>query len=148
MDPDMNNYDTEHAVTAHPRMSKKTLEAVYRDAWASFYTPEHMETIMRRAGATGVRMGSLPGTLLHFSLFTKWEKVHPLQGGLLRLKYRRDRRLGRPIEPIWKFYPKILWESAQKLSVFLSAAVRLERLKRSIRRDPNRAAYTDQAITL
>ena len=147
MDPDMNDYDTEHAVTAHPRMSKETLEAVYRDAWASFYTPEHMETIMRRAGATGVRMGSLPGTLLHFSLFTKWEKVHPLQGGLLRLKYRRDRRPGRPIESVWKFYPKILWESAQKLSVFLSAAVRLERLKRSIRRDPNRAAYTDQAIT-
>ena len=147
MDPDMNDYDTEHAVTAHPRMSKETLEAVYRDAWASFYTPEHMETIMRRAGATGVLMGSLPGTLLHFSMFTKWEKVHPLQGGLLRLKYRCDRRPGRPIEPIWKFYPKILWESAQKLSVFLSAAVRLERLKRSIRRDPNRAAYTDQAIT-
>ena len=147
MDPDMNDYDTEHAVTAHPRMSKETLEAVYRDAWASFYTPEHMETIMRRAGATGVLMGSLPGTLLHFSMFTKWEKVHPLQGGLLRLKYRRDRRPGRPIESVWKFYPKILWESAQKLSVFLSAAVRLERLKRSIRRDPNRAAYTDQAIT-
>jgi hypothetical protein len=29
MDPDMNNYDTEHAATAHPRMSKEELQAVY-----------------------------------------------------------------------------------------------------------------------
>ena len=58
MDPDMNKYDTEHAVTAHPKMSKEVWESVYREAWDTYYTPEHMETIMRRAGATGVRLGS------------------------------------------------------------------------------------------
>jgi radical SAM superfamily enzyme YgiQ (UPF0313 family) len=147
MDPDMNKYDTEHAVTAHPRMSQKTLEEVYRTAWETFYTRQHMETIMRRAGATGVRLGPLPGTLLHFSLFMEWEKVHPLQGGLFRLKYRRDRRPGLPIEPVWTFYPRQLWELAQKLVVGVTTAIHLFSAQKRIKADPDRLAYMDQAIT-
>ncbi len=80
MDPDMNKYDTEHAVTAHPRMSRTELEDVYRAAWGLYYTPEHLERIMRRAGATGINLSSLAGTLLHFSQFTAVENVHPPAG--------------------------------------------------------------------
>jgi hypothetical protein len=137
MDPDMNKYDTEHAVTAHPKMSQQTLEEVYRSAWETFYTPKHMETIMRRAGATGVRLGPLPGTLLHFSLL----------GGLFRLKYRRDRRPGLPIEPAWAFYPKQLWDLAQKLAVGVTTAIHLFSAQKRIKTDPNRLAYKDLAIT-
>ena len=92
MDPDMNKYDTEHAVTAHPRMTRTEWEGIYRAAWDIYYTPEHLERIMRRAGATGINLSSLAGTLLHFSQFTAMENVHPLQGGIFRLKYRTDRR--------------------------------------------------------
>jgi hypothetical protein len=52
MDSDMNSYDLEHACTAHPRMSKETWLQVYTDAWARYYTDEHVETIMRRAAAS------------------------------------------------------------------------------------------------
>src|SRR5580704_12251667 len=37
MDPDMNNYDLEHACTAHPLMSKASWEQVYANAWTQYY---------------------------------------------------------------------------------------------------------------
>ena len=54
MDPDMNKYDLEHACTAHPRMSKEDWQQAYADAWTRYYTDEHVETIMRRAVASGI----------------------------------------------------------------------------------------------
>jgi hypothetical protein len=65
MDPDMNKYDLEHAVTAHPKMSKEEWEGAYRQAWAAYYTPEHMETVMRRAAATGNSPGKVMFLGLH-----------------------------------------------------------------------------------
>ena len=44
MDPDMNKYDLEHVCTGHAIMSKEQWEGVYRDAWARYYTDEHVET--------------------------------------------------------------------------------------------------------
>jgi len=147
MDPDMNNYDTEHACTAHPQMSKEALEAVYRTAWETYYTREHMGTILRRAAVTGVRLGSLPGTLLHFALFAKWENIHPLQGGILRLKNRRDRRPTLPLEPVWRFYPRLAWDLCRKAVAFANTGIYLYRLKKRIVADPNRLSYRDVAIT-
>ena len=57
MDPDMNKYDLEHVVTAHPKMSKAEWQEVStRSAWETFYTPEHMETIMKRERAKGINL--------------------------------------------------------------------------------------------
>ena len=44
------------------------------------------------------------------------ERIHPLEGGYLRLKFRRDRRPGLPLEPAWRFYPKYLVESIWKVA--------------------------------
>jgi radical SAM superfamily enzyme YgiQ (UPF0313 family) len=147
MDPDMNKYETEHVVTAHPKMSKEEWEASYRAAWDAYYTPEHMATILRRAGAAGVSLGPLPNTLLQFSMFTKWENVHPLQGGIFRFKYRRDRRPGLPIEPVWAFYPKYLWGIVRKVNAGARAALYLYSVKKAIKSDPAHKTYTDQALT-
>ncbi|NEV76203.1 radical SAM protein, partial [Rhodopseudomonas sp. BR0C11] len=54
MDPDLNNYDVEHVCTAHPLMSRSEWEAIYREAWSRYYTPDHIETLLRRAAATGI----------------------------------------------------------------------------------------------
>ncbi len=147
MDPDMNKYDTEHAVTAHPKMTRMEWEEIYRYAWNLYYTPEHLERIMRRAGATGINLSKLAGTLLHFSHFTPIENVHPLQGGIFRLKSRRDRRPTFAIEPIWTFYPKYLWHTAAKLAQFARAARHLYGLAKTIKADPQRESYIDQALT-
>jgi radical SAM superfamily enzyme YgiQ (UPF0313 family) len=147
MDPDMNKYDTEHVVTAHPKMTRLEWEDIYRSAWNLYYTPEHLERIMRRAGATGINLSSLAGTLLHFSQFTPLENVHPFQGGIFRLKFRRDRRPTFAIEPIWTFYPRYLWDTAAKLVQFARAARHLYGLAKTIKADPQRESYIDQALT-
>jgi hypothetical protein len=147
MDPDMNKYDTEHAVTAHPQMTRMEWEAIYSSAWSLYYTPEHLERVMRRAGATGINLSSLAGTLLHFSQFTLMENVHPLQGGILRLKFRRDRRPTLAIEPIWTFYPRYLWDTAAKFMRAARAARHLYGLSKTIKADPRRKSYIDQALT-
>jgi radical SAM superfamily enzyme YgiQ (UPF0313 family) len=147
MDPDMNKYDTEHAVTAHSKMTKAQWEEIYRAAWDIYYTPEHLERIMRRAGATNINLSSLAGTLLHFSQFTAMENVHPLQGGIFRLKFRRDRRPTFPIEPVWAFYPRYLWDTAGKLARAARAARHLYGLARTIKADPRKKAYMDEALS-
>ena len=84
MDPDLNTYDVEHVCTAHPKMSKQEWEDIYREAWSLYYTPKHMKTLLRRAVATGVPMGSLVKVLVTFATTVRLENVHPLQSGILR----------------------------------------------------------------
>jgi len=83
MDPDLNIYDLEHVCTAHPKMSKQEWEDIYREAWSLYYTPKHMKTLLRRAAATGVPMGSLVKVLVTFATTVRLENVHPLQSGIL-----------------------------------------------------------------
>ena len=147
MDPDLNKYDTEHAVVAHPRMSKREWEEAYCAAWKLYYAFEHCETVMRRAAAAGIGLDTVASTLLYFSQFVPVERVHPLQGGILRRKHRRDRRPGLALEPACLFYPKNALQLVAKLGLFALAAFRLQRLRRAIERDPNRFAYRDRAAT-
>jgi uncharacterized radical SAM superfamily protein len=146
MDADMNLYDSEHAVVDHPKMSRAEWEHIYREAWRIYYTPEHCKTVLRRAAAANLDLGSLAFTLLYFSRFVSWEQAHPLQGGVFRLKYRTDRRTGYPIEPAWSFYPKYAFATAVKLMRLASEGLKLRRTYRAIARDPNRAAYRDNAL--
>jgi hypothetical protein len=146
MDPDMNKYDLNHIATGHPRMSRDEWEQVYRDAWQTYYTREHIETILRRAMATGTS----PGKTLFFIVWFKGcidiERIHPLEGGFLRLKFRRSRRPGVGREPIWLFYPKYLFETVSKLVRWAKLYVGLRMIYMKIKRDPQRYEYTDLAL--
>jgi len=146
MDPDVNMYDTEHVVTAHQTMSKAQWEGIYREAWGIFYTPEHCETVLRRAAAANIELRTLSNTLLYFSQFVPLEQVHPLQGGMFRVKRRTDRRPGYPIEPMWSFYPKYAYAVASKAIRTAREYQKFRRTRRVIANDPNRAAYRDQAL--
>ncbi len=42
--------------------------------------------------------------LLLFSACVRFEKIHPLQGGFIRRRYRHDRRHGLPMESALRFY--------------------------------------------
>ena len=147
MDPDLNNYDVEHVCTAHPRMSKGEWEAIYREAWSLYYTPQHIEALMRRAGATGVPMRSLMKILLTFSTTVRLEKVHPLQSGLLRLKRPSERRPGLPRANPLIFWSGFAWETLRKHGDLALTLWRLTRLSRAIERDPEAHAYMDQALS-
>jgi hypothetical protein len=67
MDPDLNKYDLEHACTGQPLMSKQAWTQVYADAWKRYYTDEHVETIMRRGIASGMRRDKLLDLLTTFA---------------------------------------------------------------------------------
>ncbi len=78
MDPDLNNYDLEHVCAAHPKMSDAQWRDIYREAWSLYFSPEHIQTLFRRAAATGVPMGSLLKILATFSQMVPVEGVHPI----------------------------------------------------------------------
>jgi radical SAM superfamily enzyme YgiQ (UPF0313 family) len=147
MEPDLNAYDVEHVCTAHPNMSKAEWEAIYREAWSLYYTHTHMKTLMRRAAATGVPMGSLIKVLVSFAATVRLENVHPLQSGILRLKHPSERRPGLPREPAWVFWPRFAWETLYKHAILSGMIARLIAWKISIARDPSARAYMDEALT-
>ena len=147
MDPDMNKYDLEHAVTAHPKMSKEQWEGAYRQAWAAYYTPEHMETVMRRAAATGNSPGKVMFLLIWFWACINLENIHPLEGGYLRRKIRTDRRPGMPLENPLTFYPKYLAGLVVNHVRLAAMALRLARLRRQLKKSPDARSYMDEALT-
>jgi hypothetical protein len=147
MDPDMNKYDLEHVVAEHKVMTQEEWHRVYLDAWDIYYTREHMRTILRRSAALGTAMHRLAAVLFFFSSYQAVEKLHPIQGGLFRLKYRRDRRPSLPMEPVWAFYPKYWWEVVAKHARMAYRWFELDFIRRSILRDPQCRNYTDQALS-
>ena len=146
LDPDLNKYDLEHALMPHANMSKSEWEQLYRDAWAIYYTPMHIETILRRAQAYGINILRLAQIILWFAQSLTIEKVHPLQGGFVRLKNRHERRPELPIEPVWKFYPQLAWEVITKHARIAVAAWQIFRIYRRVAASAH-ISYTDQAMT-
>jgi radical SAM superfamily enzyme YgiQ (UPF0313 family) len=147
MDADLNKYDVEHVCTAHPRMSKAEWESIYQEAWSLYYTPEHMKTLLRRAAATGVPLGSLLKVLVTFAMTVPLEKVHPLQAGIFRLKRPSERRPGLPRESALVFWPRYLWDTLRKHAVLAGTIGRLVLTKLAIDRDPHARRYMDEALT-
>jgi Radical SAM superfamily len=147
MDPDMNKYDLEHIVSAHPKMSPQQWWDTYKKAWATYYTREHRMTILRRGVACGMGVSRLQSVLFAFWAAFPVEKMHPLQTGMFRKKYRLDRRPGFSIEPIWSFYPKYAWEIVAKHLTLAKYWVELDLMLRKAKRDPDRARYMDAALT-
>lgn len=147
MDPDLNKYDLNHVTTGHEKMSAKEWHRTYVDAWRRYYTPDHAERIMRRGGASGIAVSNLVLLMVWFLGALQIEGVHPLECGVLRRKSRKDRRLGLPLEPAILFYPKYWGGTAYKWSRWFGLYARHFWLMRKVDKDPNKAAYTDSAMT-
>jgi hypothetical protein len=147
LDGDLNKYDVEHVCAAHAKMSATEWAAIYREAWALYYTPEHMKTLLRRAAATGVPMGSLVKLLVAFCSMVRLENIHPLQSGVLRLKHPSERRPGLAPESSLLFWGRFLCNTIWKQAMVAGTIVRLLLLKASIARDPYRRTYIDAALT-
>ncbi len=146
MDLDMNKYDLEHACTGHPLMSKETWTKVYADAWTRYYTDEHVETIMRRAVASGLSRRKLRDLLTMFSGSVRIEGVHPLQFGILRRKARTQRRRGMPVLNPLVFYPWRIADFAKTLTRWLRLSWRYHRIMARILADPASLSYLDEAL--
>jgi radical SAM superfamily enzyme YgiQ (UPF0313 family) len=147
MDPDLNSYDVEHVCTAHPKMNRAEWEGIYREAWELYYTPRHMQTLLKRAAATGVPMASLVKVLVTFATAVRLEKLHPLQSGVLRAKRQSERRPGLPRENFFVFWARYLGETIGKHAIFAAAIVWLMAMAMAIARGRKAKDYMDQALT-
>lgn len=147
MDPDLNKYDLNHAVMKHSQMNKAEWEQIYRTAWETYYADEHCETILRRAMATGTSPGKAVLFMTWFKGCIGIENLHPLEGGFVRMKFRRDRRSDMQLESPLVFYPRSLAELIAKQFRWISLYTGLYRTYQKIKRDPKQFEYTDLALT-
>jgi Radical SAM superfamily len=145
MDPDMNKYDLEHVTTAHSRMSAEEWTKAYRDAYARYYSDEHVETILKRAAATGLRMNKVADVMTAFSSAARIEGVHPLQCGIVRRKIRTSRRHGMPIVNPLIFYPVRAVEFVSVVAKWLTVGWRYHSIKKRVLADPDHKSYLDDA---
>jgi radical SAM superfamily enzyme YgiQ (UPF0313 family) len=110
MDPDYNNFDSFRATMPHPRMSAEEWTAAYRDAWTTFYSFDHMRRALLRQN---------PHTYWGMFKCFLWyrtsmvEGTHPMVTGFVRLKDRRSRRPGQPVEGRVTFLRRRLRETAR-----------------------------------
>jgi Radical SAM superfamily len=147
MDPDLNNYDLEHVCTAHPKMSHQEWQGIYNESWSAYYSSDHMEVLLRRAAATGIKMSSLVKLLYQFSTMQLLEGVHPLQSGVFRLRHRDERRPGLPAEKSLLLQIRLAADLARKTCFALATLARLGFTAIRITRDPKRFEYMDEAMT-
>jgi len=146
MDPDLNKGDTEHVVVEHPRMTKEEWQAIYHEAWHLYYSDEHVERLIRRAYACGIKpVGVVQQILSHWGM-QRFEGIHPLQGGVFRRKIRTSRRPGMKREPMITFYPRRAWQIVSTYVPYLIYALKLHRLRHRIQRDPAARNYTDASL--
>jgi hypothetical protein len=148
MDPDMNKYDLEHVCTAHPIMSNEAWMQVYRDAWSRYYTDAHVETILRRAVASGLNPKKIVDALTVFSGATWIEGVHPLQFGFVRRKVRTQRRHGLRLESPLLFYPRRAVEFVTVALRWLRLLRRYRSIMTQVMNDERSASYRDEALTV
>ena len=146
IDPDLNKYDLEHVCTAHPVMSKEAWEKIYAQAWSIYYTDAHVETLLRRARVSGIKLKKMARVAMVFSGATEIEGLHPLQCGMIRLKPRLGRRHGLPLENPLIFYPKRLGELAMSGWRWFRKYRRYDAIKKRVEADPNGADYMDDAM--
>src|SRR5262249_47690127 len=146
MDADLNKYDLNHAVTGHPKMSRADWEKTYHDAWGTYYTDDHIETVLRRAIATGTSPGKTMFFITWFKGCIGMEGIHPLEGGFFRRKVRKNRRSTMRLESPVNFYPKYFFESLGKQFQWISLYLHLRTIYRKVRKDPARFEYMDTAL--
>lgn len=141
---DTNLYDTAHVCMEHPRMTKEELEKAYRDAWKSFYSKEHLKTLILRR--KGPRRRILYHALMWFCSSAFLENVHPLLGGFFRLKGRRNRRRGMLRESFFTYYGR----RTKEVVTYGIGLLKLLWIFRQMMREANRPQnldYIDEATT-
>jgi hypothetical protein len=148
MDDDLNQYNLHHRVSHHLQMSDQEWEEAYDAAWRSYYEPQHIETIARRhAAVEGRDPKHVIRHLADFKCIYEIEELHPLEGGVLRLKYRTDRRSGLPIEWPGIFHLRLAGDVMCKIWYYCKYSKQAWDIARKVRADPARHAYVDTAIT-
>jgi hypothetical protein len=76
----------------------------------------------------------------------QFEKVHPLQSGLIRMKHPSEQRPGLAPESILMFYARYLRDLIVRNAAFLRTTRWILIMAWRIAHDPNRLSYVDTAL--
>lgn len=147
LDPDMNFYDTEHVTRQHEKMTADEWRGIYDRAWHLYYSPEHVKTMVYRAVANGMGLARVIGAVMTYYGSYRFQKLHPLQCGLLRRKIRTSRRPTFARENPLVFYPRRAWEIVKTHVAAGWYFYQLHRMKSRVAKDPQARLYTDLALT-
>lgn len=147
MDPDISKYDLEHVTQKHPKMSAEKWLGAYKHAWEIYYSWEHIKTLLRRAMANGIKPARLRSMILQFGACTRYENVHPVQGGFFPRKVRTQRRSGMPRENPLLFYPVLYTTSFINYLRMGLFYLKNRRIEKRILREEAPQNYIDVAIT-
>jgi radical SAM superfamily enzyme YgiQ (UPF0313 family) len=147
MDPDLNKYDLWSVTTHHAKMSDEEFERTYLQAWKTYYSDEHIVTNLKRARASGISIGKVLGSNVHYALVPELEGIHPLEAGLFRVRRRKDRRPGMPVESPFVFYPKYGWRFLRSHWKAARVLLKFHRIRKALDADPDAVNYTDRALT-
>jgi radical SAM superfamily enzyme YgiQ (UPF0313 family) len=144
MERDLNQYDLVHVTTRHATMTDDELRAIYYKAWDLYYSPEHVERVIRRTKLWNYDSYNMMAKLFSFYEAIKLDGVHPLESGVFRRKYRRDRRPGMPLESRLSFYPRYAWEVLSKHARLAAMYWRHRRILKRVECDTG--SYHDVAM--
>jgi radical SAM superfamily enzyme YgiQ (UPF0313 family) len=147
MDPDLNKYDLETVTVEHPRMTREEWQQTYQDLWTWYYTDEHVERMMRRNVAYGIKPVRIFRSVLQVYGAPHFEGVHPQQCGYFRRKDRTQRRPELPRESALVFHPRHAWETPVKYARFGLYRLKLHRMRKRMEKDPAAKTYRDLATT-
>lgn len=92
MDEDFNLYDSFHAVTKHPNMSRQELRATLFKCFAEFYRSRHMIEALKRTPADA--FWGLFRNFLWYRNSALGEGTHPMMAGFWSMRSRKDIRPG------------------------------------------------------
>ncbi len=147
MDPDLNKYDLENVTVEHPKMSTAEWQQCYQDVWRWYYSDEHVERLMRRNVAYGIKPVKIWRGVLQIYAAMAYENVHPQQCGYFRIKDRTQRRPELPRLPAVLFWPQYIAASIVKYTKFALYIRKVHRMRKRVQADPASRSYTDLAIT-
>ncbi len=147
MDPDLNKYDLENVTVEHPKMSAVEWQQAYHDVWTWYYTDEHVERMMKRNIAYGIKPVKVWRVVAQIYAASHFEGLHPQQCGYFRLKDRTQRRPELPRVPALLFYPAYVAEMLTKYLRFGSYLWKIHRIRKRLEKDKSLRGYRDLATT-
>jgi hypothetical protein len=127
-------------------MTRVEWQETYANVWKWYYADEHVERLMRRNVAYGIKPIRVWRSIVQMHGATNFENVHPLQCGYFRRKDRTQRRPDMPRVSPFIFYVGHAAETLVKYARFGLYGVKTLRMRMRIERDPAARVYTVRAI--
>ncbi len=132
MDPDLNTFDSFHETTHHPNFKPGEWYAAYRRAWEDFYSFDYMRQVL--ANAHPENYWNIFRNFLWYKNSALIEQGHPMLHGFFRLKDRKERRPGFPVESRIRHFVRRFHDIRKLAGAWLSLLLEMEELWLQTRR--------------